>query len=134
MSMKTATYGEDNLTHYVDLEVGVEGLPWLYSVDSRIGVKESSLIIGDARQGETQVEIKGPAMEFEQGNNILLFPPQGKMSEKDMAEALYAAKVNATAVSRMDEKGFLVRVETKEAADACIGKTLEVQQNEDEDR
>ncbi|KAK2774889.1 hypothetical protein FQN52_004797 [Onygenales sp. PD_12] len=51
-----------------------------------------------------------------------------------MAEALYAAKVNATAVSRMDEKGFLVRVETKEAADACIGKTLEVQQNEDEDR
>ena len=36
------------------------GIPWLYSVDAKFGIRDSTILIGDVSVGETVRAIQGP--------------------------------------------------------------------------
>ena len=104
LSMRTADHREAVLQHYVVLRLSVEGivrdikcfvapelphttasgqteylslilgLPWLYSVDARISIRQSTIMIGDATIGEKVRSVVGPELVFCKDHNLLMYP------------------------------------------------------------
>lgn len=50
------------------------GIPWLYSVDAKFGIRDSTILIGDISIGETVRAIQGPQMVFCKDHNLLMYP------------------------------------------------------------
>lgn len=50
------------------------GIPWLYSVDAKFGIRDSTILIGDVSVGETVRAIQGPQMVFCKDHNLLMYP------------------------------------------------------------
>lgn len=105
LTMQTADHNETVLQHWVQIDVGVEGLwrqirafvgpdgtpgrerlslllglPWLYSVNAWIHIRGSQILIGDASVGETVRAVTGPELVFHPEHNLLLYPKQALLS------------------------------------------------------
>src|SRR5271168_1677085 len=50
------------------------GLPWLYDVDAKIGIKESIVVIGDQKKDEKSVELRGPLFVPSQQHKLMQHP------------------------------------------------------------
>ena len=50
------------------------GIPWLFSVDAKFGIRDSTILIGDVSIGETVRAIHGPQMVFCKDHNLLMYP------------------------------------------------------------
>lgn len=50
------------------------GLPWLYSVDARISIRQSEIMIGDKDIGENVRAVQGPQLVFCKEHNLLMYP------------------------------------------------------------
>lgn len=50
------------------------GLPWLYSVNAHISIRDSKISIGDPGIGETMRNIIGPEMVFCSEHTLLMYP------------------------------------------------------------
>ena len=50
------------------------GLPWLFSVNAHISIRDSKISVGDPARGETLREIKGPEMVFCNEHTLLMYP------------------------------------------------------------
>ena len=104
LSMRTADHRDTVLEYWVWLHVAVEGvwrhircfvapevvsvsetgrseylglilgIPWLYSVDAKISVRHSSLMVGDVTMGEEVREVIGPEMIFCREHNLIMYP------------------------------------------------------------
>ena len=104
LSMRTADHRETVLQHWVWLRVSVEGIvrdircfvapelphttssgeieylslilgiPWLYSVDGQISVRQSRILVGDASIGEQVRAVTGPELVFCKDHNLLMYP------------------------------------------------------------
>ena len=104
LSMRTADHRETILHHWVWLRVSVEGIvrdircfvapelphttssgeieylslilgiPWLYSVDGQISVRQSRILVGDASIGEQVRAVTGPELVFCKDHNLLMYP------------------------------------------------------------
>jgi hypothetical protein len=102
LSMGTANYGDTPLQYFVELDVGVAGLwrtiqvvlvpqsskgilssdqhalllglPWLFDVDAKLGIRQASLIIGDSKKKENPIEVTGVEQTFSGGHKIILYP------------------------------------------------------------
>ena len=65
---QTTTYSE---TEYLSL---ILGIPWLYSVDATISIRQSKIMIGDISVGEEVREVVGPELVFYKDHNLLMYP------------------------------------------------------------
>lgn len=104
LSMRTADHRDTLLHHWVKLTVGVQGIwrdircfvtpkvtntsssgeteylslilgiPWLYSVDALISVRQSKIMVGDVSIGEQVREVAGPELVFCSDHNLLMYP------------------------------------------------------------
>lgn len=117
LSMRTADHRETVLLHWVWLRLAVEGImrdircfvapelphttatgdteylslilgiPWLYSVDAQISIRQSRIMIGDASIGEQVRAVTGPELVFCKDHNLLMYPksamPEAKAVEDD---------------------------------------------------
>ena len=115
LSILVADHRERLLHHYVWLRVSVEGIvrdircfvapdiphstetghveylslilgvPWLYSVDAVIAIKQSKVMVGDVSVGEQVREVVGPELVFCKDHNLLMYPKSvielGKVEE-----------------------------------------------------
>ena len=50
------------------------GIPWLYSVDALISIRQSTIFIGDASIGEQVRRVVGPELVFCKDHNLLMYP------------------------------------------------------------
>ena len=50
------------------------GLPWLFSVNAHISIRESKITIGDPAMGETMRDIIGPEMVFCTEHTLIMYP------------------------------------------------------------
>jgi len=70
-------------TEYLSL---ILGLPWLYSVDALISIRQSKIMVGDLLCGEKVREVIGPELVFCQDHNLLMYPKSamatGKIAEE----------------------------------------------------
>jgi hypothetical protein len=103
LSMRTADYRKTMLLHWIWLRVSIEGivrdircfvapelphvdghrrteymslilgLPWVYLVDAKISIRESTTTVGDVRAGETVRDMIGPELVFCKNNNLLMY-------------------------------------------------------------
>ena len=104
LSMRTADHRDTVLHHWVWLRVIVEGiireircfmapevtsitstgeteylslilgLPWLYSVDALISIRQSTIMVDDASIGETVRGAVDPELVFYKDHNLLMYP------------------------------------------------------------
>lgn len=104
LTMRTADHKDTPLQFWVWLEVGVQqlwrkircfvspsvinplssiaieplslllGIPWLFSVNARISVRNSTIEIGDPRLGEEVRDVVGPELVFCNDHNLLMYP------------------------------------------------------------
>ena len=104
LSMRTADHRESSLQDWVWIRVSVEGiardircfvapellqtttsgrtehlslilgLPWLYSVDVFISIRQSKIMVGDQATGETPRAVVGPELVFCKDHNLLMYP------------------------------------------------------------
>lgn len=104
LSMRTADHRDTILEYWVWLHVAVEGvwrhircfvapqvvsvsesgrseylglilgIPWLFSVDAKISIRHSSLMVGDVSMGEEVREVIGPEMVFCKYHNLIMYP------------------------------------------------------------
>ncbi len=98
LTMQTADHRETLLESYVGFDLCVEGiwrtircfvspaqglpeeprlllgLPWLYSVNAVISVRQSSIQIGDPSIGERVRYITGPELVYHRDHNMLMYP------------------------------------------------------------
>ncbi len=65
---QTAANGQ---AEYMSLIVGI---PWLYSVDALISIRQSKIMIGDASIREAVRAVAGPELVFYKDHNLLLYP------------------------------------------------------------
>ncbi|POS83490.1 hypothetical protein EPUL_004983, partial [Erysiphe pulchra] len=97
LTMNVADGSSARLTHYAELKIGVHGiwrrveafvrlfsednkedihlllgLPWLFTVDAKIKIKDSLIEIGDVERGEEIKEIKGPKFVGSEGHKLIL--------------------------------------------------------------
>lgn len=69
------------------------GLPWLYSVDAVIGIRDGSIGIRDALANEKPGLVQGPELVFSPEHSMLLYPKSAvskvtrKVIEKKWQEA-----------------------------------------------
>ena len=61
-------------TKYLSLSLG---LPWLYSVDARISIRESKIIIKDVYIRETVRAVIGPQLVFCKDHSLLMYVVSG---------------------------------------------------------
>lgn len=64
------------------------GLPWLFSVNAHISIRESRITIGDPAAGEAMRDIIGPEMVFCNEHTRIMYPKKafkvtGLMSEEE---------------------------------------------------
>lgn len=52
----------------------VLGLPWLFSVNAHISIRESKVTIGDPAMGETMRDVIGPEMVFCNEHTLIMYP------------------------------------------------------------
>ena len=64
----------DKWGNIVDTFRLILGIPWLYSVNAVISIKNSSIQIGDSALGEVPRFIQGPEMCFHSDHNLLMYP------------------------------------------------------------
>lgn len=102
LAMKTADHRQTVLHYWVNLTLVVEGiertircfvgpeilpvdgrpakqtlllgLPWLYSVNAYISIRESRIQVGDPAVGETICDIQGPELVYCKDHNLLMYP------------------------------------------------------------
>ncbi|KAI0998947.1 hypothetical protein K3495_g9248 [Podosphaera aphanis] len=63
------------------------GLPWPWSVNAFFGIRESFMLIGDQKNGESQIFIQGPKLD-QNADQKLLLVPQKKNSSIDVEKAV----------------------------------------------
>ena len=110
LTMRTADHRETELIYWVWLMIAVEGIwrnircfvapevvsvtesgrseylslilgiPWLYSVDAHISIRQSTIFIGDRSIGEEVRSIVGPEMVFCKDHNLLMYPKSAMVS------------------------------------------------------
>lgn len=62
---------ESGRSEYLSL---ILGIPWLYSVDASISIRQSTIFIGDRTIGEEVRGVVGPEMVFCKDHNLLMYP------------------------------------------------------------
>ena len=97
LAMRTADGRETILHHFVFFKMGVEdvwrdircfvapttnaryahslllGIPWLWSVNAIIAIRESKILVGDPGKNEAIREVVGPELVFCKDHNILMY-------------------------------------------------------------
>ena len=68
---EVVSVSETGRSEYLGL---ILGIPWLYSVDAKISVRHSSLMVGDVTMGEEVREVIGPEMIFCREHNLIMYP------------------------------------------------------------
>ena len=108
LSMRCADHRETPMKYFIDLQVGVQniwretrafvapeqtgsvvsqpislllGLPWLWAVDARFGIRQSRIDVGDVSKGETVRSVIGPELVFCRDHNLILYPKEVLLQE-----------------------------------------------------
>ena len=71
MAPEVVSVNERGLPEYLGL---ILGIPWLYAVDAKFSICQSSILIGDRVVGEAVREVRGPQMVFCREHNLLMYP------------------------------------------------------------
>ncbi len=71
ISCVVSKISESGETEYLSL---ILGIPWLYSVNVMISIRESKIMVGDSSVGEPVREVIGPELEFCKDHNLLMYP------------------------------------------------------------
>lgn len=150
LSMRTADHRDTVLQHWVWLHIGVEGIwrnircfvapevvavtesgraeylslilgiPWLYSVDASISIRQSTIFIGDRTIGEEVRGVVGPEMVFCKDHNLLMYPKAAMATPKGLPESLPKATVieldssDSSSSDSEDDLSDIEEIETKQ--------------------
>lgn len=94
-------------TGYLSL---ILGIPWLWSVNAIIAMRDSKILVGDPSQGEAIREVTGPKLVFCKEHNLLMYPKSALAAGKAKANAAYV-ETDSESSSSSDSEDDLSEVE-----------------------
>jgi hypothetical protein len=132
LTMRTADHTEHPLLYWVTFEVGVQGIwrqvrcfvspqvvvmpsfmeepvslllgiPWLFSVNAVISIRESKIEVGDVSLGETVRVVQGPELVFSSEHRILMYPKKRIAREIDDSSESDESSESEDELSDIDE-------------------------------
>ena len=91
---------ESGRSEYLSL---ILGIPWLYSVDAHISIRQSTIFIGDRSIGEEVRSVVGPEMVFCKDHNLLMYPKSAMISS-DVRTAAKQRSLPTATVEEVEEE------------------------------